>query len=375
MKRYLLPLAAIVALSGSLLRAQDITGTWQGTLTPPGAPKELRIVLKVAKADDGKLKGTMYSIDQDGQSIPVGPVTLQSGVVKYAIAGFGSYEGKLNSDATLISGRWTQGADLPLDFKHVTEAAAWTIPPPPAKIEPMADSADPAFEVATIKPSKPDEPGKMLTVRGRQLITINLTLADLISFAYGVHAKQVTGGAPWMSTDKYDITALPDTPGMPNDKQIKGMLKKLLAERFQLTFHHDSKELSVYALTFAKSNPNLKKSEADPNDLPGLFFRGPGRMVIQNASLNEFANTMQSVVLDRPVVDQTGLPGKFDFALNWTPDESQFGGIRIPPPTDTADAPPGLFTAIQEQIGLKLDATHAAVDVLVIDRVEKPSEN
>ena len=81
--------------------------------------------------------------------------------------------------------------------------------------------------------------------------------------------------------------------------------------------------------------------------------------------------------LDRPVIDQTKLPGRFDFTLTWTPDETQFGGlgIKVPPPPDNAAGPPGLFTAVQEQLGLKLDSTRAPVDVLVVDRVEKPAEN
>jgi uncharacterized protein (TIGR03435 family) len=93
--------------------------------------------------------------------------------------------------------------------------------------------------------------------------------------------------------------------------------------------------------------------------------------------MGDFAGLLQAAVLDRPVVDQTGLQGRFDFPLKWTPDESQFAdmGMKIPPPKDNADAPPGLFTAIQEQIGLKLESTKAPVEVLVIDHVEKPSEN
>jgi uncharacterized protein (TIGR03435 family) len=91
----------------------------------------------------------------------------------------------------------------------------------------------------------------------------------------------------------------------------------------------------------------------------------------------DFAELMQSAVLDRPVVDQTALPGKWNFQLKWTADESQFGGlgVKIPPPTDAADAPPLLFTAIQEQLGLKLDAGKTQVPVLVIDKAEKPSAN
>jgi uncharacterized protein (TIGR03435 family) len=91
----------------------------------------------------------------------------------------------------------------------------------------------------------------------------------------------------------------------------------------------------------------------------------------------DFASTMQAAVLDRPVVDQTGLPGRYDFTLTWTPDEFQFGGlgVRVPPPADNADAPPNLFTAIQQQLGLRLESTKALAEVFIIDSVEKPSEN
>jgi uncharacterized protein (TIGR03435 family) len=179
-----------------------------------------------------------------------------------------------------------------------------------------------------------------------------------------------------MKTEKYDLLAKPDGEGQPNDKQWKMMVQKLLADRFHLTFHHEKKELSVYALVVVdKAGPKLSKSEADPNGLPGLFFRKPGVLTVRNATMTDFGGVMQGAVLDRPVVDQTGLPDRYDFTLTWTPDESQFAGlgIRVPPPADNADAPPGLFTAIQEQLGLKLKSTKALAEVLVIDRVEKPS--
>jgi len=376
MKKLMLQVLACLALFTGVLRAQDLTGTWQGTLTPPQG-KELRIVLKITKADDAKLKGVMFSIDQSAQGIPVGVVSVQGGVVKYNATGIGTYEGKLSADSMSITGTWTQGAPLPLNFKHVTEATAWAMPEPPVKLEPMAADADPSFEVATIKPSKPDQPGKMLTVRGRQFVTVNMTLNDLISFAYDLHAKQLTGGEAWMGTDKYDINAEPDVPGTPNVKQLKIMVKKLLTERFKLAFHEDKKELSVYALTIGKTGSKVAASESDPKSLPGLFFRGLGQLTVRNATMGDFTHLMQSAVLDRPVVDQTGLTGKYDFTLNWTPDESQFGGlgVKVPPPSDKADAPPGLFTAIQEQMGMRLEATKAPVEVLVVDHIEKPSEN
>jgi uncharacterized protein (TIGR03435 family) len=242
----------------------------------------------------------------------------------------------------------------------------------------MDANASPSFEVATIKPSKPDAPGKGFRVMGRRFTTLNTSLSDLISFAYGVHNKQVIGAPDWAATDKFDIDAVPDGEGAPSDKQWRGMVQKLLAERFQFTIHHDKRELSVYALSVAKGGPKLAKSEGDPNGLPALFFRGRlGDLTVRNANMADFAGLMQAAVLDRPVVNQTGLEGKYDFTLNWTPDDSQFSGMgaKIPPPTDSADAPPNLYTAIQEQIGLKLDATKAPTDVLVIDKVEKPSAN
>ena len=112
--------------------------------------------------------------------------------------------------------------------------------------------------------------------------------------------------------------------------------------------------------------------------LPALFFRGKlGDLMVRNANMADFTGLLQSVVLDKPVLDQTELTGRWDFMLKWTPDDSQFSGMgaKIPPATDAADAPPNLYTAIQEQIGLKLDATKAPADVLVVDHVEKPSDN
>ena len=361
----------------------DIVGTWQGTLHVPASANrpgiDLRIVNKITKGDDGKLKVTDYSIDQGGQGMTASSASFQDNVFKYAIEAIdGSYEGKISADGKSIAGNWTQGPNpLPLLLERATPETEWTIPPPPVSLPPMAAEASPSFEVATIKPSKPDEPGKMFGVRGAHFKTINTTLTDLITFAYGVQQKQVVGAPSWMDTDKWDIEAQPDVAGAPNKQQVATMVQKLLADRFKLTFHKDTKELSAYVLTEAKGGQKMKKGSDDPNQLPGLFFRGLGVLTVQNATMQDFAGLMQSAVLDRPVVDQTSLPGKWNFLLKWTPDESQFGsmGVKVPPPTDAPDAPPPLFTAIQEQIGLKLDAGKAQVPVLVIEKAEKPSDN
>lgn len=375
MTQLILKITAFTVLAGGVLFAQDITGTWQGTLQ---AGKELRTVIKISKTDGGGLTAVMYSIDQGGQPIAAA-ITLQNSTVKMSVAGVGgTYEGRLNADATSMMGTWTQGAGrLPLNLTHVSGDTAWTIPDPPARPKPMAADASPVFEVATIKPSKPDTPGKAIRVNGRRFSTLNTTVSDLIAFAYGLHPRQIVGAPSWLETEKYDLEAEPNGEGQPNDKQWKMMLQKLLSDRFRLAFRRDKKELSVYALVVGKGGPKLTKSEGDPNGLPALFFRGPGVLPVRNATMADFAGVMQAAVLDRPVVDQTGLAGRFDFQLKWTPDETQFGGrgARVPPPDDHADVPPDLFAAIQHQLGLQLKSVKAPVDVLVIDRIEKPSEN
>src|SRR5262249_17228190 len=151
-----------------------------------------------------------------------------------------------------------------------------------------------------------------------------------------------------------------------------------LTDRFQLSFHRDKRELSVYAITVDKAGSKLIKSTADPNGLPGLGLRALGNLVVRNANMSDFCNLLQSVVLDRPVVDQTGLSGRFDFTLFWTPDDFQFGGGGAggaPPQTENGTNAPDLFTAFKEQLGLKLDSTKAPAEVFVIDKVEKPSAN
>ena len=364
------------ALASASAFAQDLTGTWQGTLQ---SDRELRVVFKVSKANAGGLTALMYSIDQNGQGFRASAVTLQDSTVRMLIPGVdGAYEGRLSASGNSMAGNWTQGAKpLPLNLTRVTDDAAWVIPEAPAPPKPMAADADPVFAVATVKPSKPDAHGKGISVRGRRFSTFNTSLLDLIAFAYEIHARQIPGAPAWAESDHYDLVAEPDGEGQPSEKQWKIMLQKLLADRFQLTFHRDKKELSVYALTVGKTGPKLTPSEGSPDGLPSTQFRKVGDLAVRNVTMGDFASSMQRAVLDRPVVDHTGLAGRFDFTLTWTADEFQFSGLGIPVPTPTNSdgAPPDLFTAIQQQLGLKLEATKAQTEVLAIDHVEKPSEN
>jgi uncharacterized protein (TIGR03435 family) len=380
MKKLMLWMIAFAMLSGSALQAQTVTGDWQGTLE--AGPRKLRLVFKISLADD-KLKATLYSIDQPAPAMPASSVTKDGLTIKIAIGGLGSYEGKLSASGNEIAGTWTQGAPLPLNLVRATAETAWAIPDPPRPPVRMPANANPTFEVATIKPSDPGRPGKLFTVRGRDVVTINTTLNDLITMAYNLHARQITGGPAWLDSDKFDLTGRPDIEGQPSVAQLKIMIQKLLADRFQLKFHLEKKELTVYAITAAKTGVKISKSEADPSGLPGLFFGGAGpgggmNFNVRNATMAEVASTLQSSVLDKPVVDQTGLGEKYDFIVKFTPDTGQMAGFGAAGPSPAAtnpDAPPDLFAAFQQQLGLRIETSKAAVDVLVIDKIEKPSAN
>jgi uncharacterized protein (TIGR03435 family) len=362
---------AVLLLSASVLaQAPNMAGQWQGVL-PAG--KELRIVVVITTTDG--LKATMYSIDQTPQGIPATTITMQGTTLRMAFAGIGvSFEGTLSPDGNAVAGTFTQGNNpLSMTLARSNPDTAWKIPEPP---KPMAADAKAVFEVATIKPSNPAAQGKLLTVKGRQVLTINTSLSDLISYAYGLHTRQVVGGPSWMGSDKYDITGQPEGQGMPNQNQMRTMIRALLEDRFKLTTHRETRELPAYALVVAPGGPKMTKNDSNPNGLPGLLFRGLGVLPATNATMGDFTGVMQLAVLDRPVIDRTGLQGRWDFTLTWTPDETQFAsfGVRIPTSTDP-NAPPVLFTAVQEQLGLKFDSVRAPVEVLVVDRVEKPSEN
>jgi uncharacterized protein (TIGR03435 family) len=370
--------AQIQTQSPTAKKGQNIADTWQGTLH---AGKDLRIVVKISKADDGGYKAFLYSIDQaGGDGFTASKVTLSGPTLEMTFP-FGSYEGKLSPDGKTIAGTLVEGTNrVPLTLARSTPETEWTMPPPTPKPQPMDANANPSFEVATIKPSPLSRPGKNAGFRGGYYRSRNTNLNDLIALAYGLHAKQIVGGPEWFGTDLYDIEGKPDAEGLPNDKQIKTMLQKLLVERFKLTFHHDKRELSVYVISVAGGGPNMTKSTSDPNALPTFGFQGLGNLFVTNMTMTEFAIWMQAGVMDTPVVDQTGLADRYDFQLKWTPDESQFAQFRgtgsvVPPPTNDPSAPPSLYTAMQEQLGLKMGTAKFPDDVIIIDHVEKPSEN
>lgn len=239
-------------------------------------------------------------------------------------------------------------------------------------------SPQPAFEVASIKPveSTPKSPRYIVMQGPHRFVEKDYNLKLLIAAAYNLNPKAVTGGPAWMESEHYDILAL--TPGdkQPSHDQQMAMLRTLLSDRFKLSFHREPRVFPVYVLELARGGSKLKASAAAPTDQPALISTVyPGRIVMpaRNASMSDFVSVLQRAVLDRPVLDKTGLPGRYDFNLEWAPDESQFNGDIPAAPSDSPEPP--FFTAIQQQLGLRLVATRGPIPAIVVDHAEHPSPN
>ena len=285
-----------------------------------------------------------------------------------------SFEGKMSSDGNSIRGTVIQNGNFPLVLERATPETEWATPAPPPRMAPMAADAKPGVEVATIKPTPPGTRRFMLTVRGGDLAIQGLSLDALIKFAYDVQNRQIVETPGWIGTDKWDIEAKPDTAGLPSQAQMREIVQKLLAERFALKIHEDRRNMEAYALTVSRDGPKMTKSP-DASGLGGFSMGPVGVLHAGSATMADFTHVLGDV-LDRPVVDKTGLNGRWDFTLKWTPDETQFEGMPVArPAADDASPLPPLFTAIQEQLGLKLEGQKADVSVIVVDHVEHPTPN
>ena len=231
----------------------------------------------------------------------------------------------------------------------------------------MAVEAHPSFAVATIKPHDPDSKRQGFDNSGDRVMVYNQSVAGMMQFAYSIHARQMAGLPDWALHDRWDVDGKTDTPGEPSLKQQQEMLQKLLADRFRLKFHREQRVMDAYAIHVAKGGPKLKPA-ANPDAEADEQGNGHGTeqtITYTSVTMKEFAFGSQ-FMMDRPVVDQTGLTGRYDFSFRYTDDEAH---------TTDPNAPPGLFTAVQEQLGLKYEPVNAPVEVFVIDSVERPTAN
>ncbi len=220
-------------------------------------------------------------------------------------------------------------------------------------------------------------------ISGNRVTLRCISLRNLIMRAYGVKIYQITGGPSWlyeMGDTSYDIAGAAEGSSPVTQDQMNQMLQGLLADRFQLKVHRETKEMAVYALVIGKNGPKMKESDVDARG--GASFRFGGTLGYMKATKESMAQLALSLSLDmqRPVIDKTGLTGAYDFTLEWTRDEPQ----AIPGMSSSEARPmgaqpelrgPSIFTAIEEQLGLKLESQKAPINMVVVDHAERPSEN
>jgi uncharacterized protein (TIGR03435 family) len=236
------------------------------------------------------------------------------------------------------------------------------------------------FEVATIRPTGAQTVGRWIRMQSVDRFEArNHAVRTLIAAAFDLSPQAVSGGPPWVDSDHWDIQAKTPAEIRPTLHEQMTMLRDLLRERFKLTFHREQKRMRIYSLAIARGGPKLKESSSSPDATPEgppplVFVLSPTvvRLPARYATMSEFASVLQRSPLARPVVDQTGLAGRYDFDLDFTPDERLWGGILKRP--ENSDKP-DLFRAIQEQLGLRLEAATGPVDTIVIDAIERPSAN
>jgi len=372
MKRAILPVVFFF-LTVATLHAQTIAGFWQGTL-PAAASGQgsaggagLRIVFHIDKKPDGSLRGVMAMIDR-GNTMPLMSATLYALNVTFAVSEEVNFRGKLSADRNSIAGTWTQGGQsLPLTLSLATADTLWKREGPEA-LPPMAADADPAYEVATIKPGAFDEQHSIYNLHGRDLNGTGFTATELIKIAYNVRGRQVIGGPPWLNQTHYDIVAKPDTPGQPSEAQTRLMVHKLLTERFHLTSHTSHQDFPVLALTLDPRSPRPALSDPKLNPNHSMSARRDGDdMVIEfTGTIHDFIGLIMNTFQSRQLVDETGLTGVYDITL-------RVAGIAQGHPSD--DDVGNALVVAAEHAGFKLVSKKAPLTVVVVDHIDPPTPN
>jgi uncharacterized protein (TIGR03435 family) len=238
---------------------------------------------------------------------------------------------------------------------------------PGSNVAGIAATPAPSIEVAAIKFHDPNSSYNNFRFARDRVALDNQPISRLIEFAYAINQEQIIDAPAWIRDSHFDIDGKTNAEADPTVPEQQKMILQLLADRFGLRVHRDKRELSVYALQIAKGGPRLAPA-ANANAQPLERSNGHGyetTKTFTSTAMSDFILVMQ-FFLDRPIVDQTGLQSRYDFQLSYN-----YGDAADTDP----DAPPPLFTAIQEQLGLKFQPTKAASDVLVIDHIEQPSAN
>jgi uncharacterized protein (TIGR03435 family) len=226
--------------------------------------------------------------------------------------------------------------------------------------------AAPEFEVTSVKPSRTDFGWQGVDTMPGRIQANSITMRRCIGQAYDVSGHRLLGGPAWIDTDRWEIEARADRP-VDDDAALMKMLQRLLEERFKLVVHHETRMLPAYLLELGQSAPKMSKTAPGDDDTELHGGRGgPTTLEAKRTDMNRLAEVLDWR-MDRQVLNQTGLEGQFNFTLHWLADP-------LRNQDDGADDV-SIFTAVREQLGLRLHATKAPVEVLVIDHAEKPSAN
>jgi uncharacterized protein (TIGR03435 family) len=223
-----------------------------------------------------------------------------------------------------------------------------------------------SFDVATVKLVKgPITHSADPVIKGRTVVSIASTFRDLVEYSYGIRLDQLLGEPGWSATDHFDVEAKSEGDGVLSVALAREMMQALLADRFHLKTHRETQETAVYALVVDKAGPKFKQSAPDATGGYSVTGGEKGNhMEARRTTMEKLAQQL-SYSAGRPVIDKTGLQGTYAFTLDWFP------GLTPPPDLNV----PAVFTALREQLGLKLEAATAPIEKLVIDHAEKPSEN
>jgi uncharacterized protein (TIGR03435 family) len=239
--------------------------------------------------------------------------------------------------------------------------------------------------VVSIRPSKSGGSHSSTSLSGGRFTATNADLKTLMQYnAFGIPAAQIMGGPAWLSSDRFNIDAKLDDAVAEQMKKLSAeaetrwmrqMVQGVLVDRFKLVFHRETKEFPVYALVVAKNG--LKIEHAKKADGGPSVSWSNGKLTAKSVTMEKLSQTLSIALareLGRMVVDKTGIDGKYDLTLEWSPDDRS---AKTTDPSNEISAPPGpsIFTAVQEQLGLRLESTKAPVQTLVIDHIEEPSEN
>jgi uncharacterized protein (TIGR03435 family) len=374
--RALLFLASLLAAS-STLTAQTIASTWQGTLplvaTGQGSNggSSLRIVFTIEKNPDGSFHGGVTLIDS-GSYTPLTAVTFAAPDVTFVRGEALTYHGKLSADGRSIAGTLAEGnQSFALTLSLATTDTLWK--PAGAVLPRMAADADPAFEVATIKPSDPMKEIFDYNLTGRTFTAHGISATELIKIAYNMRGRQVVGGPSWMGQKTYDVTGVPDTSGKPSEEQTRIMVRKLLIERFHLAARIERQDFNVLALTLDPKGPRPTPSDPIFNGGGNILTRQEGDDMLYQFSgvtIAQFLYAMMSKFRAKQIVDETGLTGIYDITLRMP--ASAFQGPSNHGPEDERA---GAFLAAAEKAGFKFIAKKEPIPVVVIDHIDPPTPN